>query len=87
MLGYRRDIETQRQILWKILSENIVLHQVIKEVQTFGYDNAYVGVGCIASLFGIIRMVMIQCMGFQILILCIMIRIYPMRKRIVLSNR
>ena len=49
MLGYRRDIETQRQILWKILSENIVLHQVIKEVQTFGYDNAYVGAGCICQ--------------------------------------
>ena len=49
MLGYRCDIETQRQILWKIVSENKVLYQVIKEVQTFGYENAYVGAGCICQ--------------------------------------
>lgn len=49
MIGYNCDLETQKQLLFKILSENFVLFKVIKEAQNIGLKNYYIGAGCICQ--------------------------------------
>ncbi len=49
MIGYNCDLETQKQILFSILSENSVLFELIKGAQSIGLQNYYIGAGCICQ--------------------------------------
>lgn len=49
MIGYNCDLETQKQTLFSILSENSVLFELIKGTQSIGLQNYYIGAGCICQ--------------------------------------
>lgn len=49
MVGYNCDIDLQKHLLYEILSKNSVLFEVIKESQTIGMKNYYIGAGCICQ--------------------------------------
>lgn len=49
MIGYNCDIETQQQLLHRILSENKSLYQVIRNAQKLGLEKYYIGAGCICQ--------------------------------------
>lgn len=49
MIGYNCDLDTQKQMLFSILSKNSVLFEIIKEAQSIGLKNYYIGAGCICQ--------------------------------------
>lgn len=49
MIGYNCDLDTQKQMLFSILSKNSVLFELIKEAQSIGLQNYYIGAGCICQ--------------------------------------
>ena len=49
MIGYNCDIETQKQLLHRILSENKSLYEVIMKAQKLGLEKYYIGAGCICQ--------------------------------------
>ena len=49
MVGYNCDIDSQKRLLYEILSKNPVLFKVIRESQTIGLENYYIGAGCICQ--------------------------------------
>ena len=49
MIGYNCDIEIQRQLLRRILSENKILYEVIRNAQKLGLEKYYIGAGCICQ--------------------------------------
>lgn len=49
MIGYNRDIDTQKRLLHDILSQNPVLFEVIKGSAALGLKNCYIGAGCICQ--------------------------------------
>lgn len=49
MIGYNCDLDTQKHLLYEILSKNSVLFHIIKEAQTMNLENYYIGAGCICQ--------------------------------------
>lgn len=49
MIGYNRDIDTQKRLLHDILSQNPVLFEVIKGSVALGLENYYIGAGCVCQ--------------------------------------
>lgn len=49
MIGYNRDIDTQKRLLFDILAKNTVLFRVIEEAQDMNLKNYYIGAGCICQ--------------------------------------
>jgi len=49
MIGYNCDLDTQKQMLFSILSKNSVLFELIKDAQSIGLQNYYIGAGCICQ--------------------------------------
>ena len=47
--GYNCDIDAQKQILHKILSQNSILFEVLTEAQALGLDDYYIGAGCVCQ--------------------------------------
>lgn len=45
MIGYNCDLETQKQMLFSILSKNLILFEVIKESQKIGLEDYFIGAG------------------------------------------
>ncbi len=49
MIGYNCDLNTQKEILFSILSKNTILFEILKEAQDLGLENYYIGAGCICQ--------------------------------------
>lgn len=49
MIGFNKNIRTQTQILFDILSQNSILFEIIKNAPKFGLENYYIGAGCICQ--------------------------------------
>ncbi len=49
MLGYRCDWDTQKKILFEILSGNTVLFEIIRQAHCLALDRYYIGAGCICQ--------------------------------------
>lgn len=49
MIGYNCDIDTQKRILYDILSESPVLFEVISRSPSLGLENYYIGAGCVCQ--------------------------------------
>lgn len=49
MQGHNCDIDTQKQLLHRILSENEILYEVIVKAQELGLEKCYIGAGCICQ--------------------------------------
>ena len=49
MIGYNRDLEYQKQVLYSIIKENRILFEIIQKAQTLEISNYYIGAGCICQ--------------------------------------
>lgn len=49
MIGFNKDINTQKRILFEILSQNSILFEIIRDAPKIGLENYYIGAGCVCQ--------------------------------------